>query len=79
MFACVLIFRLSHTSQQVMTIAMDNASNCDSTAEEFAVLAPTDWHETWQVRCLLHIINLMAKVRNRWTSQPLSTELNILY
>jgi hypothetical protein len=45
-----------------MAIAMDNASNCDSTAEEFALLAPTDWHKTWRVRCLLHIINLMAKV-----------------
>jgi hypothetical protein len=48
---------------QAHVIAMDNASNCDKTSEEFALLARPSWHETWRVRCLLHIVNLMAKVR----------------
>lgn len=42
---------------------MDNASNCDKAAEQLAVLNP-HWDEQWRVRCILHIVNLMAQVRH---------------
>ncbi|KAL1673131.1 hypothetical protein EV122DRAFT_294382 [Schizophyllum commune] len=42
---------------------MDNASNCDTTATELQKLLPSFEGRSWRLRCLLHILNLIAKVR----------------
>jgi hypothetical protein len=41
---------------------MDNAANCDTLAEELAKLLPHFKGSKWRIRCLLHILNLIAKV-----------------
>ncbi|KAI5890922.1 uncharacterized protein SCHCODRAFT_01171994 [Schizophyllum commune H4-8] len=41
---------------------MDNAGNCDTTAEELANWLPHFRGKKWRLRCLLHILNLIAKV-----------------
>jgi hypothetical protein len=46
-----------------MLLNMDNAGNCDTTARELAILNPAFLGERWRLRCFLHILNLMAKVR----------------
>ncbi|KAL1707230.1 hypothetical protein EV121DRAFT_278135 [Schizophyllum commune] len=40
---------------------MDNASNCDTTATELQKLLPSFEGKPWRLRCLLHILNLIAK------------------
>jgi hypothetical protein len=47
---------------QLLFLAMDNAANCDTLAEELAKLLPHFKGNKWRIRCLLHILNLIAKV-----------------
>ncbi|KAL1724695.1 hypothetical protein EV714DRAFT_170969, partial [Schizophyllum commune] len=44
---------------------MDNASNCDTTATSLQRRLPRYKGASWRLRCLLHIVNLIAKVRIR--------------
>jgi hypothetical protein len=48
---------------------MDNAGNCDTTAQTMGILIPTFKGEAWHLRCCLHILNLVAKVHLTLTSQ----------
>ncbi|KAI5828050.1 hypothetical protein K523DRAFT_373910 [Schizophyllum commune Tattone D] len=40
---------------------MDNASNCNTTATELHEILPSFEGTSWRLRCLLHILNLIAK------------------
>ncbi|KAF9037432.1 hypothetical protein BDP27DRAFT_1245196, partial [Rhodocollybia butyracea] len=46
----------------LMALSMDNASNNDTTTVELARLIPTFAGMLWRIRCILHILNLIAKV-----------------
>lgn len=41
---------------------MDNAGNCDTTAVELGVIIPSFGGAASRLRCILHILNLIAKV-----------------
>jgi hypothetical protein len=41
---------------------MDNATNCDSAANNLTKLVPRFLGKPWRIRCAAHIINLIAKV-----------------
>lgn len=47
---------------QFHVIAMDNASNCDVTADELANLIPGFHGRASRTRCVPHTVNLIAKV-----------------
>ena len=47
-----------------MLLNMDNAGNCDTTAEELETWLSDFRGKKWRLRCLLHILNLIAKVRH---------------
>ena len=46
---------------------MDNASNMDTFVDELAEQIPTFPGQEHQLRCLAHIINLIAKVMSIFT------------
>ncbi|KAG0695120.1 hypothetical protein DFH29DRAFT_814487, partial [Suillus ampliporus] len=47
---------------QFHTINMDNASNCDSTADHLQRLIPSFQGQASCSRCFPHMVNLIAKV-----------------
>ncbi|KAE9398399.1 hypothetical protein BT96DRAFT_822025, partial [Gymnopus androsaceus JB14] len=50
----------------LMIMSMDNASNNDTTTTELAHILPTFQGLLWRIRCILHILNLIAKVSYAW-------------
>ncbi|KAE9386211.1 hypothetical protein BT96DRAFT_839587, partial [Gymnopus androsaceus JB14] len=46
----------------LMCMSMDNASNNDTTTTELACILPSFLGNLWRIRCILHILNLIAKV-----------------
>ncbi|KAI5823657.1 hypothetical protein K523DRAFT_344161 [Schizophyllum commune Tattone D] len=51
---------------------MDNASNCNTTATELSNILPTFEGTSWRLRCLLHILNLIAKVCTLYLTIPVA-------
>ncbi|KAG2113622.1 uncharacterized protein F5147DRAFT_571231, partial [Suillus discolor] len=47
---------------QFYTINMDNASNCDTTADHLQRLIPNFRGQASRLRCFPHTVNLIAKV-----------------
>jgi len=51
---------------------MDNASNCTKLAELLPIYLPDFWGMDARLRCLAHIVNLIAKVKTL-TDQRISS------